>query len=173
MPPRLRQSWIVNRLWVLLAASALVQGCTASAGSAGAVGPTQPSTGGALSSQTTEMAFCVDEINRYRATIGLSTLARSGVLEGYATQSAEVDHAAGQPHQHFLETHGGGVALAEDELLLWPNGGARAVIQQGLGQMWAEGPGGDHYQNMIGPYSEVGCGGFSDGARLTVAQDFH
>ncbi len=43
---------------------------------------------------------------------------------------------------------------------------------QGLAGMWAEGPGGGHYENMRGPYTEVGCGVFVNGVDITVVQDF-
>jgi hypothetical protein len=49
--------------------------------------------------------------------------------------------------------------------------------------MWAEGPGGGHYENMIGDYASLGCGvfiathpglrpGAQDGDEITVVQDF-
>jgi hypothetical protein len=47
------------------------------------------------------------------------------------------------------------------------------VIQQGLAMMWAEGPGGGHYENMRGSYTQLGCGVFVNGNEITVVQDFH
>jgi hypothetical protein len=40
----------------------------------------------------------------------------------------------------------------------------RSVIHDGLAVMWGEGPGGGHYENMRGPYSQLGCGVFVSGA---------
>ena len=88
------------------------------------------------------MSYCVDEINRYRSSIALPALTRSPELEAFAALSAQIDNIARQPHLHFTQTNGGGIALAENELLWWPNRSVRAVIQQGLATMWAEGPGG-------------------------------
>ena len=38
--------------------------------------------------------------------------------------------------------------------------------------MWAEGPGGGHFENMRGPYKELGCGVFVNGPEITYAQEF-
>jgi hypothetical protein len=131
-----------------------------------------PSTGGTRTTRATDMVFCVDEINRYRLGIGLAPLARSEPLEAYAAQSAQIDQAARIPHLHFVQNNGGGIATAETELLLWPSLNLPLILQQGLAQMWAEGPPGDHYQIMTGPYTQVGCGAFSSDVATTVVQAF-
>ena len=133
-------------------------------------GPGNPAS--AVAKSSTEMAFCVDEINRYRALVGQPALTRSSPLEDYAADSARVDAAARVAHRHFTEQNGGGVARAENELLAWPNFDVHAVLEQGLASMWNEGPTGEHYQIMIGPYTEVGCGLAVTGADITIAQDF-
>ena len=51
-------------------------------------------------------------------------------------------------------------------------GSVRAIVRQGLSQMWAEGPGGSHYENMKGAYTEMGCGIFISNGEVTVSQDF-
>ena len=38
--------------------------------------------------------------------------------------------------------------------------------------MWQGGPRGEHYDIMVGPYSQIGCGIFVNGREVTVAQDF-
>jgi hypothetical protein len=38
--------------------------------------------------------------------------------------------------------------------------------------MWAEGPGGGHYENMIGDYRQVSCGISIVNGEVTVTQDF-
>jgi hypothetical protein len=118
------------------------------------------------------MTFCVDEVNRYRAIVGLSTLARSADLEAFASQSADMDGNAGQAHQHFMVTNGGGISRAETELLGWRDGSLHTIIETGLSQMWAEGPTGEHYKIIVGPYSEVGCGMAVSVNGMTIAQDF-
>ena len=69
-------------------------------------------------------------------------------------------------------TNGGGIARAENQLLLWKGYTVNDVIRQGLAQMWAEGAGGSHYQIMAGKYAQVGCGVFKNGSEVNVSQDF-
>ncbi len=119
-----------------------------------------------------EVSFCRDEVNRYRMSIGRSVLARSRALEDFAARAAEVDGTAHIAHHHFTMTNGGGTAIAETEILWWRASSIRTVIEQGLAQMWQEGPQGHHYTILVGPYSEVGCGIFVNGGEVTVVQDF-
>lgn len=51
-------------------------------------------------------------------------------------------------------------------------GSVRRVIELGLGQMWAVGPGSEHYEILAGPYSEIGCGIAVVDSEVTVAQEF-
>lgn len=122
-----------------------------------------------------ELAFCLDETNRYRAMNGVPALAHSDALQEFAMVAAEVDHQSQSPHKHFADTLGGGVACAENEVPRWSiqqNGSVRAIVELGLALMWSEGPGGPHYENIVGPYDSLGCGIYVDGDLVTVVQDF-
>jgi uncharacterized protein YkwD len=122
-----------------------------------------------------ELALCVDETNRYRAMQGLPALRRSPELERCAAAAAATDHRDRQPHGHFMATQGCGIAFAENEIPWWPlsyAGSLRGTIVQGLADMWAEGPGGGHYENMRGNYSELGCGIVFVADEITVVQNF-
>ena len=122
-----------------------------------------------------DLDFCVAETNDYRASIGRSALVQSAVLESYAAAAAPHDGSARAVHQYFHRTRGGGVAFAENQLPWWPlaqYGSVREVIRHGMAMMWAEGRGGGHYDNIVGRYTEVGCGVFIDGPRVTVVQAF-
>lgn len=122
-----------------------------------------------------DLAFCVQETNRYRAMVGDRSVTESAALETYAADGARIDATAQTPHSHFLSTNGGGVAFAENEIPWWPlasYGTVQAVMQQGLAMMWAEGPSGGHYQNLVGPYTETGCGVYLANGAITVTQDF-
>ena len=99
---------------------------------------------------------------------GLALLDRSADLDTYAATAAEYDGRARIPHQYFLLNNGAGIARAENQLLLWKGYQVNEVIRQGLAQMWAEGPGGSHYQIMIGRYSQVGCGIFVNGSEISA-----
>jgi uncharacterized protein YkwD len=132
--------------------------------------PSAPSGGAAEISSG--LSLCVEETNRYRKSVALPPLARSQALEDFAAVAAEHDALAHIAHKYFLQTNGGGTSLAETEILWWRERGVGAVIQDGIAQMWQAGPSGEHYDILIGPYSEIGCGIFVNGAEVTIAQDF-
>jgi hypothetical protein len=141
-----------------------------------AASPAAPSDVASVSSATfdlsAELAFCAEEVNRYRASVGLKSLIRSAGLESFAARAAEHDGTAHMPHQLFASTGGGGMAMAETEILWWRGYAVRAVIKQGLAQMWKVGPNGEHYNILSGNYAEVGCGVFINDGEVTVTQDF-
>ncbi len=124
-----------------------------------------------------DLQHCVDELNRYRAMVGVAAVTRSSALGTFAAAGAMSDSMTGTAHGHFRATSGGGIAFGEDEIPGWPTatyGSVQAIIDQGFAQMWAEGPGGAHYVNMSNPmYTEAGCGFFTtpEGG-LWVTQDF-
>jgi hypothetical protein len=119
-----------------------------------------------------DQAYCVDEINRLRGTIGLQPLSRAGDLESYAAVAAEHDTKARVAHQYFVSTNGAGVARGETQILWWSGYPVQTVIKQGLAEMWAQGPGGTHYRILSGTYGEVGCGVFVNGPEVSVGQAF-
>jgi hypothetical protein len=125
---------------------------------------------------SSETAFCVSEINRMRASAGLPALANAERIQAFSTEAARVDTQAGVPHTHFRQTNGGnGTAFAENTIPWWKissHGSVRNVIREGLAQMWSQGPGGTHFENMRGNYAEVGCGVFIANGEVTVSQDF-
>jgi uncharacterized protein YkwD len=165
----------VRTLYAVVFATVVTAACGGSGGTAPS-SPSAPTVGSPESTSgnlETELTFCVTETNRDRASLGLPGLTRSSALEAYAATGAREDGLAHAAHQHFRSTNGGGIARAENELPWWPSSySVHAVIQQGLAMMWAEGPGGGHYENMRGPYSELGCGVFINGSEITVVQDF-
>ena len=92
-------------------------------------------------------------------------------LVNHAQAAAEADHASAIPHGYY-RTH---PVPAENEALRWSFGGGgsvRQVIGQAIATFWGEGPGGGHYENLIGPFSELGCGIAIGGSAITVVQDF-
>jgi hypothetical protein len=119
------------------------------------------------------MAYCVDTMNAYRATIGRAGMIRDGRLEQIAMNAAKQDYLARVPHQHFLQTSGEGYALAENEFgtSVSHYGSVRGALDFGIKAFWAEGPGGGHYQNIV-QNSRAGCGYYLDGDTIYVAADF-
>lgn len=154
--------------WTLAGAAILV-GLAAAAGCGaddGAAGP----------GDTSAHAFCVQETNRYRAMKGKPDVARSPQLETYANTGAMVDFN-GSPHDHFRSTSGGGIAFAENECPHWNlqqqgGGDLDQLIAACIAAFFSEGPGGGHYENMLGNYATLGCGIFQSGSSVTIIQDF-
>jgi hypothetical protein len=107
--------------------------------------PPPPPTGAA--------ADCVDAINAYRATLGLAPYARWTQEESCADGQALSDSKTGKAHGAFTQCG----EHAQDECPGWP-GPSDAMIPKCLAAMWAEGPGGGHYENMRGKYTQVACG---------------
>lgn len=136
--------------------------------------PTAPSaiSAGPAGTYATDLAYCTEEINRYRGLVGLPALDRAPDLDAFAARAAEHDHRIRMPHQYFLQTNGGGVSRAETQLLLWKGYTVREVITRGVAGMWAEGPRGAHYRTLAGDYTQVGCGVFVNGPEVSVSQDF-
>ena len=159
----MRHELVRARLGALLCAAAVTTvslACTTS--------PAGPSEGHAA-----DLALCASEINRYRSIARLGSLTWSESLERFAGEAAQHDAAAGVPHLLFTSTNGGnGVARAETQLLKWRGYSVAEVIRRGLAEMWAAGPGGAHYDVMLGAYTEVGCGVFVDGAEVSVSQAY-
>jgi hypothetical protein len=121
--------------------------------------------------------FCVSETNRYRQLVGKPALAHSAEIEAYADEGAEVDFET-EPHYHFTSTNGGGIAFAENECpaqfgwTLEAGEDISAVVGRCIEAFFDEGPGGGHYENLMGPYTKVGCGIFESAGRITIVQDF-
>jgi hypothetical protein len=121
-------------------------------------------------------AFCVNQTNKYREMAGVDPVERSSELEAFAEEGAEVDFDS-QPHMHF-GSDGGGVALAENECpqqggwTLAAGESENTVVAQCIRAFYEEGQGGGHYENLMGPYTRVGCGVYEQDGKITIVQDF-
>ena len=153
----------VRWLAIIAAATLLATGCARGS----LLGPSDGS-----ERHSGELSFCAEEVNRYRASIGLSALSRANDLEAFAAEAARNDGLAHKAHHWFATTNGAGTAAAENEILWWTGFAVRQVIREGLKQMWDSGPKGEHYDIMVGSYSHIGCGVFVNGSEVTVVQDF-
>ena len=120
---------------------------------------------------TADLTFCVTETNRYRAMVGRAALTESTSVETFAAAAAQSDTQTGVPHGYY-NTHPPGFS-AENEAPEWPvTSSIQNTIAAAIAAFWSEGPGGAHYQNMIGPYSQLGCGLFAVGQSVTIVQDY-
>ncbi len=114
-------------------------------------GSTTSSSGGGAS---TAAQICVDEINKYRATLGRPAPTRWDTAEPCSDGEAQSDSATGQAHGAFGRCQ----EMAQNECPGWP-GPSNTMIPGCLKAMWGEGPGGGHYENMASTrYTKVACG---------------
>jgi uncharacterized protein YkwD len=131
----------------------------------------------AAAAKRDDLGFCVEEINRYRGRAKKPPLERSADLEAFAAEGAKVDSAARQAHHHFSRVPYPHPyrEMGENEIPWWPAaqyGSVADVLRTGLAGMWDEGPGGGHYENLVGRFSYVGCGIHVAGGEVTVVMDF-
>jgi uncharacterized protein YkwD len=127
--------------------------------------PTQLRSGSSLKRRTSgakavvatgssEAEKCFHVINTYRATKGLDPLERWTQGESCADGEAQSDSKSGKPHGAFTKCG----EFAQNECPGYP-GSVSENLSECLADMWAEGPGGGHYDNMTsGKYTEVSCG---------------
>jgi uncharacterized protein YkwD len=172
-------------------------GSNAASGSSSSTSSTSTSTSGAGGAGTggtgagggsgtaDDLQFCLDENNRYRATVGSAPLVRSSTLDDFAATGAQYDYDAMSAHKHFGDSKmipGGATAAGENEIPGWggwsikSQGSVHEVLVGGLKAMWDEGPGGGHYENMKNPsYTKFGCGIYvapNAEQDVTVTMDF-
>jgi uncharacterized protein YkwD len=127
-------------------------------------------------SHPAEQAQCVAFTNAYRATLQLPPYSRASALDTFATAAAQNDGQSHMAHQYFYATNGGGFSHSENMIPWWPLDQYRTIeqiLRTGIAQMWAEGPGGGHYENMRSTsYRTMGCGIHVNNGEVTVAQEF-
>jgi uncharacterized protein YkwD len=128
-------------------------------------------------SASDDLQFCVDEVNRYRKKAGKPPLQRSPELEAFAAEGAAADTRARTPHRHFSRVPYPRPfsEMGENVIPWWPlkqYGSVREIMRVGTSGMWDEGPGGGHYENLVGNFTHVGCGIHVANGEVTVTQDF-
>ena len=149
-------------------------GSSGSSGSGSMTGDmtTDPGTGGDMTGTTSDGSAeqtCVDTINMYRAKVGAPAYTRWTSEESCADGEAKSDSSSGAAHGAF----GSCKEFAQNECPGWP-GPAGSMIPQCLAAMWAEGPGGGHYENMKSKqYTQVSCGFYTlPNGKVWAVQNF-
>lgn len=117
---------------------------------------------------------CVNRTNALRATKGLSPIPRLASAEACADGQAKSDSESGKAHGAFdacLDQVKGWKGVAQNEC---PNyGSVEDTLTTCLDAMWAEGPGGGHYDNMTGESTDTACGIYKTPAgKVWLVQDF-
>lgn len=174
--------------WLSIACALACAGCgedpssldtrhTAASGTSGTSGTgTSGGTSGSDTTGTTSTNdgsaadICVSTINQYRATKGLSPLARWSATEACADGQAVNDGSTKAAHGAF----GTCGEVAQNECPGWP-APATTTIPKCLQAMWSEGPGGGHYEAMSSRiYTKVACGfGTAADGSIWAVQNFH
>jgi hypothetical protein len=135
----------------------------------------QPATSGTAAAPTSTdgsspAEICVATINQYRAQKGLQPYARWSDTETCADSQAKNDGTSSSAHGAF----GKCAEVAQNECPGWP-GPPATMIPECLKAMWAEGPGGGHYEAMSSHlYTKVSCGfGTAPDGSIWAVQNFH
>ena len=144
-------------------------GATSGGTSGGA--STSGGTSGATSSSSGESPadVCVAAINQHRATKGLAPYARWTDAETCTDGESQSDATTLRAHGAFGKCG----EFAQNECPGWP-APAGTMIPSCLKAMWAEGPGGGHYEAMSSTqYTKVACGfGTAKDGSIWAAQNF-
>jgi hypothetical protein len=136
------------------------------------------STGTAGSGSTNDMygdarIRCVDRTNELRATKGLGPIPRLAKAEPCVDGQAKKDSESGDPHGSFddcldqVDWKG----AAQNECPGYDS--VEDALGDCLDAMWAEGPGGGHYDNMVGNSTHTACGFYTTPeGKVWMIQDF-
>jgi hypothetical protein len=150
-----------------------------SGGSGSTSGGTASASGGTGSGNTNDMyadarTRCVDRINELRASKGKGPIPRLASAESCADGQAKSDSESGKAHGAFNDCadqvkHWSGIA--QNECPGYKS--VEATLTSCIDMMWAEGPGGGHYDNMMGGSTHMACGFYTtpDG-KVWQVQDY-
>lgn len=133
-----------------------------------AIPPSQPPMSNDAFAQARQS--CVDRINAYRARVGAAPVARDPGSESCADAESRDDARSNRAHGTF----GRCGERAQNACPNYPGRSTEEVLNKCLQQMFEEGPGGGHYDNMTNPkYTRAFCGFESmAGGRLWTVQNF-
>jgi len=117
---------------------------------------------------TTAAEICVSTINAYRKTKGLPAYARWTEAETCSDGQALSDGQTKKPHGAFGKCQ----EMGQNECPGWP-GTPDKMIPDCLKAMWAEGPGGGHYDAMASTrFTKVACGFANGSGGIWAVQNF-
>ena len=145
-------------------------GTSSGAGSSsGSSGDASGSSGASGSASGSAADLCVATINEYRATKSLPPYARWTDAETCTDGESQSDAMTLRGHGAFGKCG----EFAQNECPGWA-GPAGTMIPKCLASMWAEGPGGGHYEAMASTkYTKVACGfGTASDGSIWAAQNF-
>lgn len=117
---------------------------------------------------------CVDRINELRASKGKGPIPRLASAESCADGQAKSDSESGKAHGAFNDCANqvkNWSGIAQNECPGYKS--VEATLTGCIDMMWAEGPGGGHYENMMGDSTHMACGFYTtpDG-KVWQVQDY-
>jgi hypothetical protein len=117
---------------------------------------------------------CVDRTNALRATKGLPPIPRLASAEPCVDGQAKADSESGKAHTAFdacLSQVKNWKGAAQNECPGYAS--VESTLGACLDMMWAEGPGGGHYDNMVGGSTRTACGFYTTPqGKVWMVQDF-
>ena len=117
---------------------------------------------------------CVDRTNALRASKGLAPIPRLPSAEPCVDGQAQSDSESGKAHGAFdacLNQVEEWKGVAQNECPGF--GSVESALGGCLDMMWAEGPGGGHYDNMVGGSTHTACGFYTTPeGKVWMVQDF-
>lgn len=141
---------------------------TSTAGSSGSGGS------GSVDPYASARQTCVDRVNTLRATKGLGPIPRLPSAEDCADNQAKKDSQSGVAHSAFgdcVNEVQGWTGAAQNECPGY--GSVASTLSTCIDQMWAEGPGGGHYDNMVSDSDFIACGFYTTpNGKVWMIQDF-
>jgi hypothetical protein len=147
---------------------------TGGSGSAGREGTAGNSNTGGGDPYGDARIRCVDRTNALRATKGLAPIPRLASAEPCVDGQAKSDSESGKPHGAFdacLNQVEKWKGVAQNECPGYPS--VESTLGGCLDMMWAEGPGGGHYDNMVGNSTQTACGFYTTPqGKVWMIQDF-
>jgi hypothetical protein len=113
---------------------------------------------------------CVDRINAYRARVRVGPVARDPSSERCDDDESRLDASSNRAHGSFGKCG----ERAQNACPNYPGASVEDVLTKCLQQMFDEGPGAGHYDNMTSTkYSRASCGFVSlPGGRIWTVQNF-
>jgi hypothetical protein len=141
-------------------------GMTGSAGSAGSsTNPNDP--------YGDARTRCVNRTNALRATKGLAPIPILTKAEPCVDGQAKADSESGKAHSAFNACLDQVKWKAAGQNECPGYGSVEDTLTKCLDMMWAEGPGGGHYDNMVGGSTHTACGIYTTPAgKVWLVQDF-
>jgi hypothetical protein len=159
--------------------SAGTGGKSGNGGTAGAAGTSSAGTSGTGGSGSVDpyasaRQTCVDRVNTLRATKGLGPIPRLASAEDCADSQAKKDSESGVAHSAFgdcVNEVQGWTGAAQNECPGYDS--VASTLSTCIDQMWAEGPGGGHYDNMVSDSDFMACGFYTTpNGKVWMIQDF-